>query len=108
VFVRDLRAGTTVRASVDLDGGDPNLDSFGTPPSISDDGRYVSFASSASDLVPGDGTFGYSTIDIFVRDLTAGTTVRASVDLDGGDPDSFSMDVPPISPDGRYVAPPRK
>jgi Tol biopolymer transport system component len=104
VFVRDLRAGTTVRASVDLDGGDPNFDSSGGPPSISADGRYVAFASIASDLVPGDGTFGFSTDDIFVRDLTAGTTVRASIDVDGGDPNSFSMNVPSISADGRYVA----
>jgi Tol biopolymer transport system component len=53
VFVRDLVAGTTVRAGVDITGGDPNNGSYGT--SISADGRYVAFQSYASDLVPEDG-----------------------------------------------------
>jgi Tol biopolymer transport system component len=98
VFVRDLVAGTTVRASVDTGGGDPN--SYSWEPSISADGRYVPFASSASDLVAGDGN-GF--LDIFVRDLVAGTTVRASVDIGGGDPDNGSGSAS-ISADGRYVA----
>ncbi len=98
IFVRDLVAGTTVRASVDTGGGDPNNVSYG--PSVSADGRYVAFYSWASDLVPGGGN-GFS--HIFVRDLVAGTTVRASVDTGGGDPNGGSYD-PVISADGRYVA----
>jgi Tol biopolymer transport system component len=98
VFVRDLMAGATVRAAVDTEGGDPNGRSF--DPSISADGRYVAFYSSASNLVDGDGTDFY---DIFVRDLVAGTTVRASVDTGGGDPDGYSY-YPSINSDGRYVA----
>jgi Tol biopolymer transport system component len=98
VFVRDMVAGTTVRASVDTGGGDPDGDSGG--PSISADGRYVAFSSRATDLVAGDGN---GTHDVFIRDLVAGTTVRASVDTEGGDPDSFS-DENSISADGRYVA----
>ena len=98
VFVRDLVAGTTVRASVDATGGDAN--DYSLWPSISTDGRYVAFASAASDLVPGDGN---GVIDVFVRDLVAGTTVRASVDALGGDPDGNST-TPAITPDGRYVA----
>ena len=69
VFVRDLVAGTTVRASVDLDGGDPNGDSF--VGSISADGRFVAFWSFASDLIRGDGRVPFS--DVFVRDLVAET-----------------------------------
>ncbi len=99
VFVRDLVAGTTVRASVDTGGGDPNFDSIHA--SISADGRYVAFYSYASDLVTGDGN---GVGDIFVRDLVAGTTVRASLDTDGGDPNGSSSGPPSISADGQYVA----
>src|SRR5262245_37962878 len=98
VFVRDLVAGTTVRASVDDAGGDANGPSYYA--SISADGRFVAFMSFASDLVPGDGN---GVPDVFVRDLVAGTTVRASVDALGGDPDGDST-TPAITPDGRYVA----
>jgi Tol biopolymer transport system component len=98
VFVQDLVTGTTVRASVDTQGGDPNGESVF--PSLSADGRYVAFRSDASDLVVGDGCCH----DIFVRDLVAGTTVRASVDTDGGDQDGYSPSPPSLSADGRYVA----
>src|SRR5690242_20164986 len=76
----------TMRASVDTGGGDSNNASY--EPSISADGRYVAFQSYASDLVPGDGNGG---VDIFVRDLAAGSTVRASMDARGGDPNSESF-----------------
>jgi Tol biopolymer transport system component len=98
VFVRDLVTGSTIRASVDMGGHDAN--GYSLFPSMSADGRYVAFLSSASDLVPGDGN---GTEDVFVRDLVAGTTRRASVDAEGGDPDGYSTS-PSISADGRYVA----
>jgi Tol biopolymer transport system component len=98
VFVRDIAAGVTTRVSVDTAGGDANGAS--TSPSISADGRLVAFQSSASDLIAGDG--GGKT-DIFVRDLVAGTTARASVDVLGGDPESHSYS-PSISANGRFVA----
>ena len=98
VFVRDLEAGTTVRASVDDAGGDP--DSFSVNVSISSDGRYAAFASAATDLVPGDGN---NTWDVFVRDVQAGTTVRASADIGGGDANGQSL-LTSLSDDGRYVA----
>ena len=87
VFVRDLRTGITIRASVDIQGGDSNAVSF--TPSISADGRYVVFDSLASDLVAGDGNL---VRDVFVRDLQAGTTIRASVDMGGGDPNADSSE----------------
>ena len=57
-------------------------------PSISADGRYVAFASWASNLVPGD-TNGIS--DVFVRDLQTGAITRVSTDANGdqGNSDSF-------------------
>jgi Tol biopolymer transport system component len=97
IFVRDLGAGSTRRASVDS-GGQPANGSSATP-STSADGRYVVFASDATNLVAGD-TNGAQ--DVFVRDLTAGSTRRVSLDSRGhqGDGDSTG---PSISADGRYV-----
>ena len=110
IFVRDTCLGatgctpSTVRVSVASDGTQANGDS--AVPSISADGRFVSFGSLASNLVAGDtNAFG----DVFVRDTCLGaagctpSTVRVSVASDGtqGDDtsDSFS-----ISADGRFVA----
>ena len=64
------------------------------------DGRYIAFASSANDLVSGDGNV---FIDVFVRDLRNGTTTHVSVDTAGGDADSQSFN-PAMSGDGRFVA----
>jgi len=69
-------------------------------PSVSADGRYVAFRSSARNLVGGD-TNGVD--DIFVRDRVAGVTTRVSVDSNGVQGTGFSSD-PSISADGRYVA----
>ena len=79
VFVRDVRAGTTERVSLAPGGGQADGDSW--RPSLSADGRHVAFSSNATDLVPGD-TNGRT--DVFVRDLTTGATVRASVSNAGG------------------------
>lgn len=98
VFVRDILAGTTVRASVDTAGGDPNgPSSFAN---ITADGRFVAFRSLASDIVPSDRN---GALDVFVRDLADGTTVRASEDMEGGDANGPSQD-PDLTPDGRWVA----
>jgi LPXTG-site transpeptidase (sortase) family protein len=99
IFVRDIQAGTTTLVSVAFDGESMgNDDSY--DPSISADGRYVAFYSSAANLVTGDAN-GQS--DVFVRDLQAGTTTRISVDTGGNDADNWSS-APSISSDGRYVA----
>jgi hypothetical protein len=69
---------------------------------VSDDGRYVVYASSASNLVSND-TNGL--VDVFRKDLQTGQVVRASVNSSGqqyGDIQSVG-DVA-ISADGRYVA----
>ncbi|MBV9957813.1 MAG: VCBS repeat-containing protein [Acidobacteria bacterium] len=64
------------------------------------DGRFVVFNSSASDLVPNDlNRVG----DVFVRDLTTGTTVIASVSNSGA-PVYRAAFNPFISSDGRYVS----
>ena len=77
----------------DLQGGAP------TASTVSDNGRYVAFVSTATDLLPGETTGGRN---IFVRDRATGTTRLASVRTDGRY--SSGAAAPSISGDGRYVA----
>ncbi len=98
IFVRDRWNGTTERVSVDSAGVQGNGFSFS--PSISADGRYVAFHSSASNLVVGD-TNGFT--DVFVHDRQSGTTERVSIDS-GGTQGNWESGLPSISADGRYVA----
>jgi hypothetical protein len=97
VFVRDLQGGTTERVSIATDGSQSNGHSF--LPSISADGRFVAFASKATNLVPGD----TGQMDVFVRDRLNGTTERISVSTGGAQGGGISL-APSISADGRYVA----
>ena len=82
VFVRDLWRHRTERVSVASDGTQGSNDSGPEPEadfrgiSISSDGRYVAFASQASNLVPGDRNH---CADIFVHDRKTGKTTRVSV-----------------------------
>ncbi len=98
VFVRDLRAGKLVRASTDSSGGQGDGDS--TSPALSPDGRFVAFRSVATNLVAGD-TNGFA--DVFVKDLLAGSTRRASVGPLGVEGDGDSQ-APALAADGRSVA----
>ncbi len=98
IFVRDLTTGETRRVSVATDGTEADMISM--DPAISSDGRYISFVSYASNLVPDD--LNYSS-DIFVHDLTTGETRRVSVDSNGTEADFYSSSSA-ISSDGRYVA----
>lgn len=98
VFVRDRTADTTERISVSSD--EKQGDGSSNSPSISDDGRYVAFISTSSNLVPDDTN---GTNDVFVRDLVAGTTELESVASDGTIGNSSSTGVG-ISADGRWVS----
>jgi len=98
VFVHDLQTGTTTRVSVTSGGGQSNAFTF-TESAISEDGRYVAFYSSATNLVAGD-TNGVN--DIFVHDRQTSTTTRESVKSDGTQANGGSS-LPAISGDGRYV-----
>ena len=98
IFVHDLQTGTTSRVSVDSSGGQGNGSNF--YPSISGDGRFVTFHSYASNLVSGD-TNGID--DIFIHDRQTGATSRVSVDSSGTQGNSSSR-FPSISGDGRFVA----
>ncbi len=97
IFMRDRVAGTTERVSLAADDAEANSLSYGH--AISADGRYVSFMSLASNLVPNDFN---GSADAFVRDRVAGTTERLSVTSDGAEASGFLASM--ISGDGRYVA----
>ena len=68
--MRDRTAGTTVRASVATDG--TQGDQSSTYAAISGNGRFVAFASNATTLVSNDTN---DRQDVFLRDLTANSTV---------------------------------
>ena len=101
VFVSDMQMGVTMRVSIDSNGMQANGRSYtGTTPVISADGRYVTFHSSVTNLVPGDTN---TQNDIFVHDIQTGNTTRASVDLNGAQSNGGSA-YPSISADGHYIA----
>lgn len=103
IFVHDRQTGQTTRVSVDSSGNQGNNSSpsnTGECPSVSSDGRYVAFGSSASNLVPGDAN---NTGDVFVHDRQTGVTTRVSLDSAGNEGNQSSCG-PSMSGDGRYVA----
>jgi Tol biopolymer transport system component len=100
VFVRDLQAGTTTLASVTFDNA-AGANDHAARPSISADGRYVAFDSGADNLSTGDNN---SFVNVFVRDLQAGTTTLASVTFDNQAGANDGSIAPSISADGRFVA----
>jgi len=90
--------GVTSRVSVGPGGVQAKGGSFGT--SISRSGRYVAFASGATNLVAGDTN---RRPDVFVRDRVAHVTRRVSVGPRGAQVNGSSYE-PAISADGRFVA----
>ena len=98
IFVRDRELGITRRVSISSAGVQANGSSG--HPSISKDGRYVAFQSSATDLIPGDSN---GVADVFVYDRALGTIERASVS-DSRRQLASGGAAPGISGDGRYVA----
>jgi WD40-like Beta Propeller Repeat len=98
VFAHDLTTGATTRVSLRSNEAQGNAQSH--TPSISSNGRFVAFVSTASNLVPGDTN---NAEDIFVRDLVAGTTELVSVRTNGTQGNS-STTATSISASGRWVA----
>ena len=98
VFLRDLTNSTTTLVSAGATGMGGGNDNSGLP-SVSLGGAFVTFESTASNLVPND-TNGFS--DVFLRDLTKNRTWLVSVGSDGSAANGASA-VPLVSIDGRYV-----
>jgi hypothetical protein len=86
-----------VRVSVATDGTQADADSASAV--ISGNGRFVTFSSLATNLVPGDTN---ATQDVFVRDLTGSTTTRVSVASDTTQGTGYS-EAGGISDDGTIV-----
>ena len=86
VYVNDTLTGSTTRVSVASDGTPGNRDSANE--SISPDGRYIAFYSSASNLVPDDTN---SALDVFVHDMLTGSMTRVSLASDGSEGNSASF-----------------
>jgi Tol biopolymer transport system component len=97
VFVYDRAAKTTTRISVTSAGAQGNGGAH--DPVISGNGRYVTYHSSASNLVAGDTN---ESPDVFLYDRQTKQTSAVSVASDGafGDDMSLSGD---LSADGRFV-----
>jgi len=102
VFLRDITGGTTTLVSKNFVG---NAGGAGQSdyPRISDDHLFVAFASQAPDLI----SPATSGLQVFVRNLNAGTTELASIadavpdaGVTYGNNSSYNPD---ISGDGRYV-----
>jgi Tol biopolymer transport system component len=98
IFVWRRATNDVIRVSVSDAGA--QADAPCANPSISHDGTMVAFDSAATTLSSED-VLGFT--DVFVRDLTAGTTTRASSDADGGESNGDSVG-PALSGDGLYVA----
>ena len=90
--------GQTIRVSVDSAGNEG--DDLSESSSISSDGRYVAFISSATNLVPNDTN---RAADVFVHDRQTGLTTRVSKNSAGVQGNNGSVQ-PAISSGGRYVA----
>jgi len=98
VFVYDRNTHTAERVS--LNNSSVQGDGSSNYPSISSDGLYVTFQSSATNLVTGD-TNGSQ--DVFVYDRDTDTIERVSIDNSGVEGNGGSS-YPSISSDGRNVA----
>jgi len=98
VFVHDRQSGLTQRASLSTSGAEGNA--LSGHPTLSSDGSLLVFASMADNLVANDTN---SFMDVFVRDLLTGVTIRASVSSSGIQ-GNFESHRPVIARDGGFVA----
>lgn len=112
IFVRDRKQKETIRVSVSSLGQQANATS--SWPSISGNGRFVAFTSTADNLVPDDTNATCPSPvpgvpspicgggDVFVHDLETHKTVRVSLDSQGAQTHG-QFAVPEISSTGQFV-----
>jgi hypothetical protein len=99
IFIHDRQTRQTRRVSVSSTGVQGNGNS--RFPAISADGRYVAFASNASNFIAGDVGISW---DIFVHDTLTGETRCVSRSNTGALGNNHSSGRPALSGDGRFVA----
>jgi hypothetical protein len=104
IFLRDMNSGTTAMVSASQTGAPANhgtlANTLAGKREISDDGRYVVFTSSATNLVetPNNGKQ-----QVYVKDMATGVVTRASVDATGAAGNDNSG-TPSLSGNGHAVA----
>ncbi|HFQ15549.1 MAG TPA: DUF4347 domain-containing protein, partial [Rhodobacteraceae bacterium] len=96
IFVIDLQTNQVELVSRNNNGELGNDHSFS--PDISDDGRFVSFQSNATNLVAG----GATNSDVFVFDRQTDTIRQLPVTIDGGNPDGDSQ-YADLAGDGTHI-----
>ena len=109
IYVYDHAASSLQRVSLTSTGGERNQGtesaSRSVAPAISGDGRFVAYATTASNVVPGD-TNGLQ--DVFVTDTQTGAVTRASVSSSGAQGNADSPvgqgERVSLSYDGTWVA----
>jgi Tol biopolymer transport system component len=99
VYVRDRGLNTTTIVSHAGAAGPGNGDS--ATPALSGDGRFVAFASAASNLDSSDSE-GFT--DVFVFDRMPALLARASIDVDGVGGGNGHSRAPSLSADGQFLA----
>ncbi|MCQ1539096.1 PKD domain-containing protein [Methanocalculus taiwanensis] len=101
IFVHLKGAKITSRVSIASNGTEGDGES--SSPSISDDGRFITFTSKSKNFESGAESKGYGELpDIFVHDREHTTTTRVSKDPNGA-PGNYWSHNPSISGDGRYI-----
>ncbi|WP_420631970.1 hypothetical protein [Candidatus Leptofilum sp.] len=102
IFARDRNADVTRKLTVGYNGDPADQRSF--DPFVSADGRYISFISYATNLVPGDTNrlpYVDNGLDVFLYDWQTGSLERVSLTWKGEQIDGNS--VGQISPNGEYA-----
>ena len=97
ILLHDIQTSTTEKITISHDGS--TTSGMNSRPSISADGRYVSFSSNISNLISDDTNF---VEDIFVFDRNTSTTERISLDINGNEINDGSYG-PTISSNALYV-----
>ena len=98
IFRTHVPTGTTVRVSVTHDVEEPNEECF--DPEISHDGRYVTFISTATNLLPGTAP---TAMQVYRKDMWTGILERVSVAPNGAPADA-NCHMPSMSDDGSAIA----
>jgi Tol biopolymer transport system component len=100
ILLWDAQTGTSVLASGDLAGTVPTNSICGWP-SITPDGRFVAFMSTATNLVTNTLT---GEFHLNVRDLHSGSTTLVDMGIDGAGLGVTSVVQPGLSDNGRFIA----
>jgi len=102
IFIRDLSPSTPTTKVVSLSDTGSQLSDSSSNPSISDDGNLVCFRSDSPDVVSGVDPGLSNNFQIYIRVLTADTTLHVSRS-NTGDVAELQCQRPEMSRNGRYV-----